>query len=294
MGLHYLVLLLIQFLFGANFVFSKIVVGHLDPIAFAGVRFVISGLFLFLVQVLRGNSLAIPRESYLLTLGLGIVGVAMAQALFMLGLEKTTAVNTSLISSTIPIFVFLINKMRRIGEWDRWKVIGLSISFSGVLVLRKIENFSFAEAGFQGDLMVLGACFCLAMMLSFSGDLFRKVPAITGSAHIFLIGGVTLLPFVFFRDIGNITSFEESRFLGSFLFAVFGATCLAYLLNNWVLSKVESGIVGLFIFLQPVLTAFLSFIILSEPMTQRTLFSFLMILIGVIAVVRPISLKRIN
>lgn len=287
MSHYYLTLVFIQVLFGANFVISKIVVGTMDPVYFAAIRFVVSGLVLVAFQFFRGQALKVSKDSVGLLIALAIFGIGLGQALFMLGLEKTTAVNTSLISSMIPIFVFIINKIRGIAEWDFLKVMGLLLSFFGVLILRNVEEFNLAQDGLQGDLLVLGACFCLGMMLSFSGDLFKRESAVTGSAHMFWLGGLALFPWMFFREIGDVSHMGSADFLGPFLFAIFGATCLTYLLNNWVLAKVDSTIVGLFIFLQPVIAAFLAYLFLSEPITLRMTISFLMILGGVFMVIAP-------
>jgi drug/metabolite transporter (DMT)-like permease len=287
MAIYLITLVFIQVLFGANFVVSKIVVGKMDPVYFAGIRFIISGLTLYLFQLARGHSLKIKANLLWLLFFISLFGIGLGQSLFMLGLEKTTAINTSLISSTIPIFVFIINKVRKISDWNFVKVMGLLISFFGVLVLRNVENFDLNEIGIQGDLLVLAACFCLGLSISYSKDLFVSTPAISGSAHMFLLGGLSLLPWMFFRELGETSAMLDTSFLTPFFFAIFGATCLTYLLNNWVLGKIDSSIVGLFIFLQPVIAALFAMFFLGEPITLRMVISFLLILTGVFFVVAP-------
>ena len=283
--IYYGLLTLVQVLFGLNFVASKIVVGQWSAFGFASWRFIVSGLFLIIYLKLKGQKVALKRSDWRELITLSFVGFSVSQSFFLFGLSKTTATNTALISSTIPIFVFIINKMRNIGVITKFKTVGLSVSFMGVLILRNIEDFSLSNESFLGDLMVLVACASLGWLISMSRDFYQKVNPLVGSAHMFWVGGVILIPVWLMFSVPLIPSFNMTFSL-ALIYSIFGATCLTYLLNNIVLTKLDSDVVGLFIFLQPVVASIVAVGFLGEDFTLRMALSFLMIAAGVLLVIR--------
>ena len=282
---YYALLTLVQVLFGLNFVASKIVVGTWSAVGFASWRFIVSGVFLLIYLKLRGKSLSLEKKYWKNLVFLAVIGFSISQSCFLWGLKNTTAANTALISSTIPVFVFIINRLRKIGTWSAYKIVGLGLSFFGVLILRKVEDFSFSNQSFVGDLFVLAACASLGWLISMSKDFYSKVPPLLGSAHMFWVGGVLLLPAWFAFSQPLVPAFA-GNFLPALLYSIFGATCLTYLLNNIVLTKVDSDVVGLFIFLQPVVASSVAVTFLGEVFTMRMGLSFLLIALGVVLVVR--------
>lgn len=282
---YYALLTLVQVLFGLNFVASKIVVGTWSAVGFASWRFIISSLFLLIYLKIRGKSLILERKYWKPLFLLALVGFSISQSCFLWGLKHTTAANTALISSTIPVFVFIINRLRKIGTWSKLKVIGLSLSFLGVLILRNVEDFSLSNESFVGDLFVLLACASLGWLISYSKDFYSKVNPLLGSAHMFWLGGLLLIPaWLIFSE--PLIPTMEPRFIFALLYSIFGATCLTYLLNNIVLTKVDSDVVGLFIFLQPVVASVVAIAFLGEVLTIRMAISFFLIATGVLFVVR--------
>ncbi len=283
--IYYILLIIVQILFGVNFVASKIVVTSWSPFAFASLRFMASGVIILLVLKLMGKSIVLKKEHWKSTFILAFVGFSLSQSCFLYGLSLTTATNTALISSTIPLFIFLINRFRGVGSWSKTKLIGLIVSFIGVLVLRKIENFSLSDQGMLGDLLVLAACSSLAMMISLSSDYFQKVDPIIGSAHMFWVGGLLLLPLWLMNGF-TFPVDAPAGFYSSLLFSIIGATCLTYLFNNIALKRVDSDVVGLFIFLQPIVAAIFAYMTLGTQIEMRSLGAFLLILIGVNLVIK--------
>jgi drug/metabolite transporter (DMT)-like permease len=284
---NYALLSFVQVLFGLNFVASKFVVGVIAPAQFASWRFFLSGIFLLFIQRIRGKDLSIPKSSWKELALLAFFGFSVSQALFLWGLSKTTAINTALISTTIPVFVFLVNRIRKIGTWDRSKVFGFLLCFVGVLALQNVENFKVLSDGLIGDLLVLSACFFLGWGISYSKTVFSKLPATAGSAHLFWVAGILLMPYSFLVDgIPQVHTVGENFWM-AFSYSVLGATCLTYFLNNWLLGRMESDIVGLFIFLQPIVASIFGILVLNEVLSLRMGVSFVIVILGVLLVLSP-------
>jgi drug/metabolite transporter (DMT)-like permease len=273
----------VQILFGLNFVFSKIVVNELSPLAFAFWRFLLAGIVLTVFAVLKSNGFPkLERQDWKRLLLLGLTGVSLSQGLFLTGLSHTTSTNTSLLSTTIPLFTILISCFRGQTRLNALKVLGFTLAFAGVLFGKDLSQMSFANSSFKGDLMVVGGCFFLGHLISYSKDLVQRVSPSWATALIFLFGSIFLAPFCL-DELMSLASLEaDPRFWGSFAFCVIGGTLLTYFLNNWVIQFTKPDIVGLFIYLQPIVTAFCASALLGETLKARIFISAFLIVLGVL------------
>jgi drug/metabolite transporter (DMT)-like permease len=277
----YLVLGFVQILFGINFVASKVIVTEISPFIFASTRFLLSALLLGAFLYKKAGGLTLEKKHWPMMMILAFVGFSLSQSLFLFGLQRTTAINTSVLSTTIPLFTILINVVRKKESLNTYGYFGIAIALVGVLVLKKVESMSISNATLTGDLLVLSSFFSMAIFLSYSHDFFSRVSPIKGSVNLFFFGGLFLIPFALFFDQIQFPSLNKGLgFWGWFAYSIIGATLLTYFLNNWALTKVSSNYVGLFIFLQPVVTSLIAWGYLSEEISTRTIVSIVVILVG--------------
>jgi len=288
--IYYILLISVQILFGINFVASKVVLSKWSPVTFACSRFLVSGLFLLIIAKMMRQKVSINKSQFKDLFILAAIGLCVNQFLFLKGLSLTTATNTSLLASTIPLFVVLVNRIKGLEKFNSRKKIGLVLSFAGVLILRKVEEFSLSDKTLWGDLLILGASFSYAWIISFSSQVFKKVKPMVGSAHMFWMGGLLFLFVIPFLP-GEVSFEQSDSFYMCLAYSILGATCLTYLFNNIVLTKIESNVVGFFIFLQPVVAAIFSYLVYDTVITVRSLISFIIIAIGVILVTKKDKVK---
>jgi drug/metabolite transporter (DMT)-like permease len=275
-------LVFIQILFGANFVSSKYVLGFLPPFTFASIRWIISGLTLLAYVLIKGIKSGHEKSKtvWLQIIFLSVLGISLSQSLFMIGLNKTTSTNTSVICTTIPIFTLIFCGLRRLVKIDLFKISGFLISFIGVGILKKVEDFNIQNQTLFGDFLILLSCISMGAFITYSKDLFVKCNPVWASAYLFTIGGLFLIPFSF-DEVKSIPHIPyDAMFYISICYSIFGATLLAYFLNNWILVYANPDRVGLFINLQPVVAIAVAWACLSEALTLRTFFSIALIILG--------------
>lgn len=88
-----------------NVTVVKLLLGHLDPMALAVVRFTITTtVFAFLVP-LREGSVRVARRSLPLLAAAGLCGIWLNQVAFTYGLKNATAATITLMMTTVPLFV---------------------------------------------------------------------------------------------------------------------------------------------------------------------------------------------
>jgi drug/metabolite transporter (DMT)-like permease len=149
-------LLVANIIYGVNYVIAKAIMpDQIKPLALVAVRSIsAAGLFWL-------TSLFLPREKVsrkdLLFLAFcSLFGVVTNQVLFLVGLNYTSPVNSSIIVSTNPIFAFILAAVILRENITFLKGIGLAIGLSGVLLLI-LENGTpdVSSRTFLGDISTL-------------------------------------------------------------------------------------------------------------------------------------------
>ena len=273
-------LILVQVIFGVNFVASKIIVTSVDPVHWSWFRFLVAGAILFAFITLRKVKNPLNRKFFITASILGFIGFTLGQISFLKGIKLTTTVNTSIICSTIPIFTLIIVIIRKIEKLTVIKLVGFVASFLGVLVLKKVEDFSFNNATFVGDMLIFFSAFSTAVYISYSKSFLRSNNHLVASTWIFLLASFQMILFAGI-DGAPLTVPPITTPLGvSMVFSVIGATFVTYYLSNWALVHVDAAKVSIFIYLQPVIASLFAWLYLGEVVTVRVFLSCSLIICG--------------
>jgi drug/metabolite transporter (DMT)-like permease len=268
-------------MFGLHYLATKVLLGFVEPSAWAALR-MLSAAVIFLAVWLMSRPAAIDARDLLRLAGLSIFGVLLNQVCFIEGLARTTPAHSSLLMTTIPVatlgFAVLLGRERL-----RWPAVaGILLSMAGVLLLLRIDDLELRSEWFVGDVLTLinGASF--AFFLVISKDVVRRVGPVAATAGILCFGslGATLYggAAVARTDFGAWTAAHWWLAAGIVIFP----TVLAYFLNFWALARVQSSHVALFIYLQPILAASLSVLLLGEIITERLVASSALVFLGVL------------
>lgn len=277
------ILVLIQVLFGLNFSASKIIVTEMEPILWSDIRFLLAGVGMLIVTlVMRRPHPPFNLQFFTPIAILSLLGMALGQGLFLIGLGYTTSINSAIIITMIPILTLLVVVLRRQEELSFNKLIGFVLSFFGVLLMRNVNDFQMAGDTLIGDGLVFLAATCFALYISFGKKYFMKFDNMWTTTWMFFISGFAMLPFNTDKIESLLTLELSSIFVGAAFYSIFGATLLTYFLNNWALKRAASGQVAIFIYLQPVVAGFIGYFFLGEPVTFRMLICSFLIMSGLI------------
>ncbi|MBC7693266.1 MAG: DMT family transporter [Methylotenera sp.] len=276
-------LILIQVLFGVNYVVSKVVVKEFPPLVWASARIAISTLIMASVALIsKRPHPPWSREFFVPMIGFALLGTVINQASFLVGLHYTTSSNSAVLNTLIPVFTLLLVTVRGQEAFTPQRLLGFIFAFSGVLVIRKVEDISFNNTTWIGDLLTILNCFSYAMFLSFSKKFLQKYDPIWATTWLFFYGtiGLTLLA------LPDWLHFQmpvmTTQLTWSAVYAVVGATLLTYFLSFWALRYAKSSQVALFIYLQPIIATVIAWSWFGEAITTRTLISSALIFCGLL------------
>ncbi len=276
-----LALIGVQFCFGLNYVILKEIVNKLPPMAWASFRIAVATCFFFLFCFLSGRPRPKFNREFLLPLAIySLGGTILNQSSFILGLSYTTATNSAILNSLIPLATLFIVTVRGQEKFTWNRAIGFLFALFGVLALRGIENFNIKSTTVLGDALTLFNCVVYGIFLSYSKKFFEKNDPLWSGAFLFLYGtiGIGLLAIPQWRQVDF--SMDFTPMLSRMIFSIGFGTVTAYYLNFWALRHAQASRVALFINLQPIIAGIFSWVWMGEVVTLRMIFASLFIFSG--------------
>ncbi len=191
----------------------------------------------------------------------------------------------------IPVFTLLIVTIRGQEPLTKLRVAGFILSFSGVLVLRHVEEISLSDRTLIGDLLTILNCLSFALFLSYSKTFLETHDRVWTTAWLFVYGsigfGLVSLPDWMTFRMPELTPL----LVGAMAFGIIGGTLLTYFLNVWALTYARSSSVALFVYLQPVVASALAWAWMGETVTLRTFLYSLIIFCGLLLALSPAAEK---
>ncbi|MEM6515538.1 MAG: DMT family transporter [Bacteroidota bacterium] len=245
----------VQLLYGFNYTIAKQLMntGGVSPDALVVFR-VAGAAILFWLFGLFYKGEKIERKDFLTLFFAALFGVGINMILYLKGLELTTPIHASVISTIIPILILVLSAFFLNEKLTKLKILGVILGFAGGVLLTIL-----GKSTRTADNVLLGNIFVFLNALFYSGYVIL-VKKLTAKYHpfsfikwLFLIGIFIVVPFGY-QDTLTIDyhAFDGyAWFLISFV--VLGATFGTYFLNPLALRSLKASTVGIFVYLQPVI-----------------------------------------
>lgn len=202
----------------------------------------------------------VPRHDILLFAGAAVLGIATNQCLFTIGINYTSPIDASIVTTTMPIFAmvfsFLILK-----EPITWKkASGVAVGFVGalMLILSSVTSSSAKVGGLTGDLMCLGAQFSFALYLSLFNPLVRRYNVVTVNKWMFLFASIYICPFTMGHTLSVEWSAVPVRALFDVAFIVVIGTFVCYFLSIVSQRVLRPTVVSIYNYVQPIVSVVVS------------------------------------
>jgi len=271
---------------GFSFIATKVALREVHPFTLLTLRFGIGAFLLLVVQLRQDKKFlkVFSQRDWIYVLFLSIVGIAGHNLLQAFGLLYTTAINTGWIIAIQPIFITLTARLF-LGEGITVrKIIGIVIGFSGIFLIVSKGVFSLSLFRFSstfGDLLVLlSALTWTAFTVGGRGFLSRFPPLVT-ITPIMMVGCLITLPLSAVKGEWNILfHLSLSGWMGILFLGIF-CSGLAYFYWYSALEKRDSSIIGMYLYLEPLVTLMGARLLLGEEVNWITLMGGGMTLMGV-------------
>ncbi|MEM9858502.1 MAG: DMT family transporter [Bacteroidota bacterium] len=279
-------LFLVALLYGANYSIAKIALPeYISPFGFILLRLIVATALFWLLDVLNPSE-KIDKADFWLFVKCAFFGAAANMLFFFKGLSMTNPINASVIMTLTPIVVLLTAFFMKQEKMNLKKIVGVMVGAIGAYLLITKDGISLTQNTFLGDILVLLNGSTYAVYLVLVKPLMIKYKPTTVIKWVFLFGMLMCVPFGT-AELAAVEwpSIPVEAWL-SVAYAVVGATFLVYLLNIWALQYVNASVVGIYIYLQPLIATVVAVAFRGDKLELITVLYALVIMIGVFMVSR--------
>jgi len=278
-------ILLWAWLMASSFVVSANMLVYASPIATSVFRFILALLMVFLLLILKWKRAGLKVSDQLSQLlgsrqqCLHYIMISGALVGFFIGLfaalEYTTALNTSVLYTLVPLMGVLISRILLNERLNFLKVAGFIIGSIGASVVlfstqSMLSNMLSVSSGQglnrviaeimhfdwnKGDLIFLAACVLLALHLVSVQKWGRSLPALSGAFMIMLFGSLWLVPISLIWGNLDQVQWQLAGFWVNALYLTVFATLFTFVLQQRLVVTVGASRLLAFSYTIPVWVA---------------------------------------
>ena len=245
---------------------------------FNGLRFPIATLLLFISLKISGSQVAIRLKHIPGFAIVSFFGMFLFMVLFHTGLSMTTASNTGIIIAVIPLVIVILSFFSGVEKPNRWLISGIIVGFCGVVVM----NLQYGGLTMNnGILLVFLSCFCWGIYAVYGEKYIHLYSPMVTTAWIFLFTSLFHIPiFIHQFSAQSWTSISGWNWF-NLGFAAVVPLFIANTLYFASIHKIGSSRSGIYIYLEPVFTVILAFLLRNENISLLQIIGFITICAGV-------------
>lgn len=269
---------------GGSFIAIKVAVQQSSPVAVVWLRFLIGVLCLFPIILHKGMLHISGWKELAEYVLLGFLGVTLHQWLQSNGLVTSQASTTAWIVASTPLFMVIFSGLFLKEKLGNLGTLGIAVATLGVLLVVSngdIPGIFRNGFGAPGDIYVLlSAPIWAIYSILLSRTLKRQ--SVWKTTFFSMLAGwlLTSVQFLIGRDWQAFGTLTFTGWASIFYLGIF-CTFLAYVFYYDALQNLTSASVGAYLYIEPIATMFIAFLILAEPITLPSLLGGTLILVGI-------------
>ncbi len=273
-------LILAAVFWGLNYVATKYAAEFLYQLLVVAFRFSVGGLLLLGVLKLLEPGSKLGRKDVVPMLGLGCLGVGVAQTSFTFGVSWTSAASTGLVFATAPVWGMLLGFVRGLERPTFRGILGVGLSILGVGIVF-YGGFGVPDDSLLGNLLVLLAAIGVGAYTVFSMTMLERYPPLAVATYPMVFGAPVVLllssPYLIGMDWGGVGSEPWAAVGYSAVFAT------AFAFAGWQrgISRIGANRVLLYQYLITLTGVAAGVLLLGESLGMNKILGGVVILVGV-------------
>lgn len=276
-------LLMLSVIWGASFVFLKVLVAALPPLTIVFLRLTIAATALNLVT---GGGAFRPEvlRQWRAFIVLGFISTALPFSLITFGETRVTSGLASILNATTPMFVVLVAHLFTRDERLSWnRGAGVVVGFLGVAVLIGPSALAGGGGAAVGELACLGGSMAYGCSNVYARR-FRGLPPLQVVAGQLTAAAILMAPMSLILDHPFSLAMPPIGAWGAMLGLALVCTALAFVVYFRILAAAGATNVSLVTLLSPPSTLLMGVLFLGEPLEMRGLMGLALIGLGLAAI----------
>lgn len=257
---------------------------------------VLGGAILFWITSLFTKKEHIPVKDVIKLAGAGIFALVFNQCSYTIGLNMTSPSNSSIMTTSMPIFAMILSFFI-LKEPITWKkVVGVLLGCSGaVIIIMTSATAGNAKVGnIWGDLLCMSAQFSFALYLALFKPLVQKYSLFTINKWMFTWSALMIWPFTF----GHVASIDFASVPMSTWweagYVVFFGTYLGYICMMVGQKVLRPTVVSVYNYVQPLVSVTVSVIVGLAVFKGAQAVAAVLVFSGVWLVIKSKSKRDVN
>jgi drug/metabolite transporter (DMT)-like permease len=279
-------------IWGTTYLAIRIGVGHMPPMLFAGIRWVIAGLVFIAFLVRRGRPL--PRAGELVHLAVvGLCLIGLGNGLVVFAEQWIPSGLAALLITTVPFFLVGMEACLPKGPRLNATILaGLTMGLAGVgLIFGEDLRYLADPKNLAGVLGLLGAVVFWSIGSLYSKYVKVSVDPLMGASVQMLIAGIALSGIG--TALGEWPRLElEVNGLLSLAYLILIGSLVGYSSYIYVINKLPLSLVSTYAYINPIIALFLGWAVLDEKLNFQIAAAAAVILLGVFIVKQGIGKLR--
>ncbi len=273
----YILLLINSVLWGFSPPIIKYSLQFISPNLFLFYRYLLATLIFFPIFLIykTKNTHPINHKHHLL---LALLGTPLTLLPLFYGLAASTSIESSIIESSAPIFVFLggLVYLKEKAKPKEWLGVLLAIAGTILLTVYPLLNHTTSTLSMKGNLLIVLSNLVWAAFLILSKK--DHIDPIFLSFYSFLVS----IPFFLFLVLNSHQGFVlNSQAIPGITYMAIAGSIIAFWAYQAGQKYIEASEAAIFSYLKPVFTIPLAYLWLKEPFTPLATISILIIVLGV-------------
>lgn len=276
----------IYLIWGSTYLAIRVAVETLPPFLLAAARFLLAGGLLYAWLAYKGRAQATPRQwrDNLIIGGLLLVG---GNGMVVWAEQKIPSGITTLLLSVSPVIIVLIDWMLPKGLRPTWiTFLGLALGIGGLMLLVGSDLPGGPALDSWRCAGLLFSCFTWSGGSLYSRYLRNPAEPMIAATIQMLLGGALLLIVALLRHEWTDLHAADltGRSLAAWGYLVVAGSLIAYPCYAYLIKHTTPARVSTYAYVNPVVAVFLGWLILSEPVTGRTLVASVIIITAVVLI----------
>ncbi|MCP4675783.1 MAG: DMT family transporter [Deltaproteobacteria bacterium] len=275
-------LLLLGLIWGASFMFIKIIVAQVPPVTLVAGRVVLATLVMspFIFAIRKRVRLAVGTRTLAWLLALAVFNTTLPFVLISWGEIHLSSSLASMLNAANPLFVMILARIVLAEYLDARKITGIVFGFIGIIVLLDLSFSHVLTSSFLAQLAVLGASFSYAVAAIIVRKHMQKMDKMVLAFYNMLLSSVIISPMSLAFDAPWTLSVTPIALLS---WAALGivATFFALVIFFGLLQDAGPTVSSLVTYVVPVFSMGFGVAFLGESITTNMVIGLSLIFLGV-------------
>jgi drug/metabolite transporter (DMT)-like permease len=271
---------------GATFLAIRWAVADVPPLLTIAIRCLVGGALLFAWLRVRGQWVASTLRGWATAGAAGALLFLGCHAVMASVEQRVTSGETALLMTSIPLWMVLLDSLRRRTAPPPLVVIGLLVGAVGVAVLTGTAVFSGGRGGDRIALVLCALAWAAGSLVARDGT--RPPSAVQATAMQLLIGGllVALVGALSPEGAHWATARLTPRAGAALAFLIVCGTALGMASYMWLLRVVSPAVAGTYGFVNPVIALLLGGALGDDQLSPRILVAAALVVSAVVLIQR--------